>query len=49
MAYISIRMAEYWKIEPIIYIEVKTGFVPYIVLTNDYNGKKMSASAKTIL
>lgn len=33
--------SEKCKIEPIIYIEEKAGFVPYIVLTNDYNGKTL--------
>ena len=34
----DLAYSEKCKIEPIIYIEEKTGFVPYIVLTNDYNG-----------
>ena len=34
----DLAYSEKCKIEPIIYIEEKAGFVPYIVLTNDYNG-----------
>ena len=37
----DLAYSEKCKIEPIIYIEEKTGFVPYIVLTNDYNGKTL--------
>lgn len=37
----DLAYSEKCKIEPIIYIEEKAGFVPYIVLTNDYNGKTL--------
>ena len=37
----DLAYSEKCKIETIIYIEEKTGFVPYIVLTNDYNGKTL--------
>lgn len=42
----DLAYSEKCKIEPIIYIEEKTGFVPYIVLTNDCNGVQREHNKK---